>query len=143
MSRKRCHRRTVVPVPPRGLTRDQLTTIGLYHWATVEAIRTGQADEEDMRSWAESCFTWSRVAELLGTGEPEMKTQLEVAERLIQRWRATGRVVFTGPDLQLAQQGAAVMDELACIVDTTTAVAAAHWSEARLAALGASLEEAC
>jgi hypothetical protein len=83
-------------------------------------------------SFAGGVFTWSRVAELLQAGEPEMLEQLQVCERLIERYHRTGRVAFDGPDYQAAKRGVDVMDQLAELADRPTAIAAAEWSEAKV-----------
>ena len=72
------------------------------------------------------------MAELLQTGEPEMREQLELASTLIERYGRTGRVLFTGTEYQLAKTGVEVMDQLAEIVDKPTAVIAAEWSERKV-----------
>jgi len=62
-----------------------------------------------------------------------MDAQLEVAARLCERWSRTGRVLFDGPDMQLARDGVAYMDQLAELVDTSTAWQAAAWSQREVA----------
>lgn len=111
------------------LDASQRTELGICHWQQVDAIQSGAADAQVMWSMAGGVLTWSRIAELLGVGVPEMKAQLEVVDRLIERFKRTGRVGLSGPDLQLAKEGATVMDDLAEIVDKPTAIAAAEWSE--------------
>lgn len=140
--RKRCHRRVVNPVPPwlrPRLTEDQVRDLGLAHWENLDALATGQADVDLLWQVVGGVFTWCRVADLLFERskdyEPavdEMRAQLDLATRLIERYGATGRVLLTGPDYQLAKRGATVMDELAKVVDRATAVAAADWSEAKV-----------
>jgi hypothetical protein len=69
-----------------------------------------------------------------------MREQLLLCESVLQRYGRTGRVGFSGPELQTAAEGVQVMDQLAEAVDRPTAVAAADWSEAlinRLAVEGA------
>jgi hypothetical protein len=145
MTRKRCHRRAVHPVPawlrPR-LAPDQQRDLGLAHWSNLDAIAHGAGDETLLWQVVGGVFTWSRVANLLAQRNAdytpavdEMRAQLELATRLVERYGATGRVAFTGPDYQLAKRGAEVMDELAIVVDRDTAVVAAEWSEARVNAL--------
>lgn len=73
----------------------------------------------------------------MGVGEAEMTAQLELALSLIERYRRTGRVAFSGPEYQRAKAGVAIMDELAEIVDHPRAVIAAEWSERRLQAIEA------
>lgn len=139
MTRKRCHRRPVTPMPPRGLrprfTAARLRTIGLVHLANLDAIARGGADAQTLWDMAEAAFTWTRVAEVLQVGVPEIAPQLELAAKVIERYGRTQRIAFTGPEYQLAKQGVAVMDALAAEVDVATAEAAAHWSDRYLASL--------
>lgn len=141
MSRKHTRRRATVPMPPRGLrpklTSSQVEAIGMAHIVNLDAIAKGQADESVLWQWVGGLFTWSRTAELLDVGVPEIEPQLELATSVIERYGRTGRVLFTGPEYQLAKFGVLVMDELASLVDQVTANAAADWSEAKVAALSA------
>lgn len=113
----------------------QLLELGLCHTNNLDIIARGQADYELMKHFVGSIMTWSRVAELLQIGAVEMSQQLELAHTVLERYRRTGRVGFSGTDYQLAKTGVLVMDSLAEIVDRPTALAAADWSEAYLAAL--------
>ncbi len=61
-----------------------------------------------------------------------MVEQMGLAARLVNRYRDTGRVLFTGPDYQLAKAGVVIMDDLAEAVDQPTAIVAANWGEAML-----------
>lgn len=129
------------PMPPRGLrprlTPDQLLDLGLAHVVNLDAIARGEADESLLWQWVGGVLTWSRVAVLLDRGAPEMLEQVRLAARLVQRYGRTGRVLFTGTDYQLAKAGIEVMDELARHVDRPTAIAAANWSEAKVAQMAA------
>lgn len=141
MTRKRCHRRVTIALPPRGLratlAHAQVQGLALAHITNLDAISRGEADASLMWQWAGGIFTWSRVAELLKQGEAEMDTQLRLADSVITRWERTGRVGFSGLEYQTAKSGVEVMDELARIVDCDTALAAAAWSEARINSMGA------
>jgi hypothetical protein len=141
MTRKRCHRRVIVPLPPRGLRpkldRGQLRDLALAHIANLDAIARGQADATTLWHAVEAAFTWSRVAQLLDIGQDEMAAQLHMLEAVLARYRRTGRVGFAGPEYQRAKDGVDVMDELARLVDLPTALAAVAWSEARVNALHA------
>ncbi len=137
--RKRCHRRPVTPLPPRGMRprfdAARLRTIGLAHLENLDAIARGGADVQTLWDMAEAAFTWVRVAELMHVGLPEIAPQLELAARVIERYGRTGKIAFTGPEYQLAKDGCAVMDALAAEVDVPTAEAAALWSDRYLAQL--------
>lgn len=137
--RKRCHRRPIVPVPPRGLrpklASDQVRDLAMCHNINLDAIARGTADEATLWQWVGGVFTWSRVADLLEAGQPEMQVQLQLAGAVLERYGRTGRVGFTGSEYQQAKVGVTVMDQLAELVDRPTAIAAAEWSEAKLAKL--------
>jgi hypothetical protein len=138
--RKHC-RRTPQPSVPRWLRprlhSAQLRDLELVHLVNLDAIARGDADEQTLWQVVGGVFTWSRVADLLRLGVDDMRAQLELATRLVERYGATGRILFTGPEYQLAKRGVEVMDELARRVDRPTAIAAAEWSEARVNALSA------
>ncbi len=119
------------------LDRDQVTTLGIAHTTNHDLIRTGQAGEEVLWQWVGGMLTWYRVAVLLGLGEPEMRSQLELADTVLQRYSRTGRVGFSGLELQLAADGVTVMDQLAAAVDQANAIKAADWAEALVDSLAA------
>lgn len=73
---------------------------------------------------------WLRVAELTGQGVDEMQAQYDLMMRVVERYEVTGRVLFTGPEYQLAKIGVDLMDLLAETVDRDTAIAAADYAEA-------------
>ncbi len=112
------------------LDRGQILDLSLAHTTNHGLIRTGQADADVLWQWAGGMLTWYRVAVLLDLGEPEMRAQLELCERVLQRYGRTGRIGFSGLDLQVSAEGVAVMDQLAAAVDQPTAASAADWSEA-------------
>ena len=124
-------------LPPRGLRpklqAGQVLELGICHMQTLDAIASGEGTADALWQIAGAALTWSKVAELLRLGEPEMNAQLELALALIERHARTGRVLFTGSEYQLAKAGTVVMDQLAEAVDHATAVIAAEWSERRLA----------
>lgn len=142
MSRKRCHRRVITPMPPRGmrpgLRADQVRDLGLCHHVHVDALASGDADEAVLWQWVGGVLTWSRVAGLTGHGVPEMRQVLEMTTSLVRRFGQTGRVVCTGPELCAMRDAAGYMDQLAGVVDRFTAIEAAEWSEARLHRMRAS-----
>lgn len=134
--RKHTARRVWMPLPPRGLrprlTHDQLVDLGLAHLTNLDEISRGEATEETLWHFVGGVLSWSRAAELMQLGVDEMVAQLELATRLVERYGATGRVIFTGPEYQLAKRGVEVMDELARLIDKPTAMAAVEWGEARV-----------
>jgi hypothetical protein len=146
MMRKHNPRQPKPTLPPwlrPRLTADQVRDLGLAHWINLDAIARGEGDEALLWQVVGGALTWSRVAQLLAARDATrwtpaleaMRAQLELTTALVKRFGATGRVLFTGPEYQLAKQGAELMDELAAIVDRHTAVAAADWSEARVSVM--------
>lgn len=139
MTRKRCHRRAIAARPHRAFLprfdAARLATIGIAHLSTLDEIARGRATAQTLWDMAEAAFTWSRVAEVLGEGVPEMAPQLELAAHVIERYGRTGRIVFTGPEYTLAKAGVDVMDALAARTDVATATQAAIWSDRQLARL--------
>ncbi len=123
------------------LDAGQQRDLGLAHVLNLDTIAKGQGNADILYQWAGGVFTWSRVAELLQVGAPEMAAQLELATTMVNRFTRTGRVIFTGPEYQLAKTGVEVMDQLAAIVDRQTAIIAAEWSEAKINALAAQNRE--
>jgi len=136
VTRKRCRRRVIVAMPPRGLrprlADDQVRDLAMVHLVNLDAIAKGLADESTLWHWVGGLFTWSRVATLLQTGEPEMELQLALATAVLDRYERTRRIGFSGPEYQQAKDGVVVMDQLAELVDRPTAIAAAEWSERRV-----------
>lgn len=137
--------RTRIPrwpsMPPRGLrpklATDQVRDLSLVHNVNLDAVATGQATETTLWHLVEAALTWSKVAELLQAGAPEMRVQLELASAMVERYGRTGRVLFTGTEYQIAKDGVVVMDQLAEMVDKPTALIAVAWSERRVSELEA------
>lgn len=136
MSRKRCRRTPVEPRPPAGLrrmlTHQQITDLAIAHLQALDAVASGQATEDTLWDIVECTLLWSRVADKLGTGVDQMRAQLELGTRMVERFGRTGRVGFSGVEYQAAKVGIEVMDELARIVDQPTASAACDWAEAQV-----------
>lgn len=119
------------------LDASQQRDLGLCHIAALDSLARGEANEQTLWDWVGSVLTWSKTAELLRAGTDEMALQLELATRMVNRYRDTGRIGLSGPDYQLAKVGVDIMDELARITDQPTASQAADWSQATLDKLSA------
>lgn len=107
----------------------QVFSLSLLRNTQLDALVTGQADEEMLWQWVATVLTWSKAAELLERGVDDMTLQLDLVTRTLNRYRATGRIGLSGPDYQLAKVGVMVMDTLAEIIDQPNANAAAEWCE--------------
>lgn len=139
LTRKQALRMSRQRRDPVRLSTNQVLTIEVAHIQTLdELVRDGSP--QALWDWVANVYTWSRVAELMKLGTDEMEEQLKVCVRLLERYRRTGRVAFDGPDYQLAKHGVDVMDELARQVPQPVAIAAARWSEQRLAPMRATFE---
>ena len=124
------------------LDKTQVRDLGLAHIVNLDAMVSGQANEQTLWDWMGSVLTWSRIAADLQLGVEEMEQQLHLATSIVERYGRTGRVGLSGAEYQLAKDGVTVMDLLAERVDRPTAVLAADWSEARLHAMQADHERA-
>lgn len=143
MSRSKPGRRRAVHTGmPRWLRPrlpgDQVRDLALAHVTNLDVIQRGGGDECLLWQVVGGVLMWSRIADRLGRGMEEMRAQLELATRLVERYGATGRVAFASHmEYQTAELGVRVMDALAEIVDRDTALEAAEWSEVRVNAMAA------
>lgn len=133
MSGGRKPRRPGPAIPPRAFRRRLSDAtrrdLGLAHTANLDALATGDAPPLVLWELLSGALTWSRVAQRLGLGEPEMAAQMALVGALIERYGCTGRVAMTPQEYDLARAGVLVMDTLAEQVDDYTAAIAAVWSE--------------
>lgn len=113
----------------KPLHANQQAELSMCHHVNLDAICKGNAEPAILWDFIGSVLCWWKVAQLLQAGVPEMDVQIAVASRLCERWARTGRVLFDGPDMQLARDGVGYMDQLAERVDTATAWQAADWSQ--------------
>ena len=134
-------RRTVTaPAVPRWL-RPRLSKavrlqVAIIQLQKLRDIDTGVADETTLLDMARDAFTWSRVAETLGSGREEMAMALETTTRLIEHFGRTGRAEWPCRAIaQAARLAAAYYEDLAELVDHETAKAATEWSEQQVAKL--------
>lgn len=108
----------------------------LTHWDLVTRISTGTACTDDLWDWIETGFTYSQMMRLLvedGTEfTPEamdaIASQIVIYESVIDRYRRTGRIGFSGPELLTARAAACVMDGLIDMDRHGIAERAARWS---------------
>ncbi len=129
------------PKPPPGLrpklNRGQVRDLGLAHLANVDAIARGDGTPEILWQHLGGTLTWLFAAELMSARNPEpfaealraMQAATAACQDLAERFKRTGRVAFTGPELQMAREAVEWMDALAEVVDKDVAVQAAEMSE--------------
>lgn len=120
----------------------QVLHLHILHELLLGDLLSGKATVDTVWEVAAMALTWSRTAELLGVGEPEIAPQLELATRLVERWAATGQVALVSAERDVARRGTVVMDLLAQQTDQATATAASHWSEGCLNVMRAQMRTA-
>ena len=121
--------------PP--LSDSQVFHLSLAHHVNLQALFDGTADLDILWQHTGGVLTWSHVAKRTRTCRAEMAHQIKLADTLLNRYRATGLVQLTPAEYQIARFGVGVMDLLASTVSQADAIAAAEWSEARLAEISA------
>lgn len=134
--RKRCKRRPIAALPPKGLRimlkPSTVRELLIAHHNHFDDVIHGRATIDTVWQMAGAALGWSKIAESLGMGEPEMARELTMINSMIGRWERTGKVGFSGPELQTARDSFDVLEQLAQAVDWITACAAVDWAEARI-----------
>lgn len=108
----------------------------LTHWDLVYRFTDGTATPEVLWDWMETGFTYSQMMRLLAEdGTPftdealtAISEQLLIYESVAARFTRTGRVGFSGQELQIARAAAFVMDGLIEMDRHGIATRAALWS---------------
>jgi hypothetical protein len=143
--RKRTRRKVIVPLPPPGLRPKldaaRLRDLDLVHHVNLDAIARGGATPQMLWDLAGSVLAWHYCARKIGVGLPEMEEQLAMSTRMVDRFRRTRRVGFSGEDYQVAKRGIEVMDALARTVDEALALEATDWMVVELNRIAAPLLE--
>ncbi|WP_114968518.1 hypothetical protein [Rhodoferax ferrireducens] len=118
------------------LAATQCLDAKIIHWDLIGRFTDGSATTGDLWDWIETGYTYSQIMRLQtedGTEfTPEavaaMSEQLDIYASVIARFRTTGRVGFSGPELCVAKAAAHIMDGLIDIDRHGIAVKAAYWS---------------
>jgi hypothetical protein len=106
------------------------------HWDLISRFTDGTANPEDLWDWMETGFTYSQMMRLLyEDGVPftdeamnAIADQLLTYEGVALRFKRTGRVGFSAPELLTARAAASVMDGLIEMDRHGIATKAALWS---------------
>ena len=123
------------------ISATQVLNARIVHNDLLNRLATGTASVSDCWDWMETGFTYTQMMRLLADDGVQftddaiqaLLMQLETYEAICARLRRTGRPVLTGPELQVAKQAAAVMDELIDLDRHGIAVRAAQWSMDQMA----------
>lgn len=118
------------------VTPEQQSTCKVIHWDLIASITGPAATKNDMLEWIANALTYSQMMRLMIEDGREFTTeacalmaeQLLIVPKLVDRYRATGRVGFTGIELQVARAAAYVMDDVIELDRHGIADQAARWS---------------
>jgi hypothetical protein len=116
------------------------STAQIIHHDLIASFISGAADESILWDWIEAGLTYSQMMRLLQADgvqfTPESQAVivelLEIQPAVVKRFKDTGRVGFTGTELNIARAGAYVMDELVTMDRHGIAWAARQWSNAEM-----------
>lgn len=125
------------------LAKHQVQDLGLAHIGNLDTISRGEANEEILWQWVGGALTWSNVAAELEQRDPQlyreaaaaMLQQVAVVTSVVDRYRRTGRVGFSGVEYLQAKEACEWMDALAEVVDQPTAIDAVERSELAMNAM--------
>ena len=123
-------------------------TSQIYHWQNLTAITRGEADELLLWDWVESGLTYSEMMRLLevdgtdftGEAKAAIAEQIEIQPAIVARFRRTGKIGFSGTELNIAKAAAHVMDSLITMDRHGIAWAAREWSNAQMVTLKAAAQ---
>lgn len=108
----------------------------IVHNDLVQRLASGAVTTADCWDWMETGFTYTQMMRMLAEDGVQftdeamgaLALQLDTYGPICARLHRTGRVGLTGPELQIARQAAAVMDELIGMDRHGIAERAARWS---------------
>jgi hypothetical protein len=122
------------------LTPTQQIDCKVIHWDLISRFSDGSAKSTDLWDWLETGFTYMEIMRLQALDGTEftpeahqaMEAQADIYEPVVTRFKRTGRVGFTGPELIVARTAAEVMDGLIDIDRNGISVMAAGISTAKM-----------
>lgn len=118
------------------LKSSQCLDAKVIHWDLITRFSSGTATSDDLWDWLETGYTYVRIMQLqIEDGReftPEavgaMSDQIDIYASVIDRFRRTGRVGFSGTELLTARSAACIMDGLIEIDRHGIALRAGHWA---------------
>lgn len=109
--RKKYHPRFVGNPLQRFDHRAQVS-LALMHYQLVDAMATGEANAQTMYDFCHAVYTWSKLARANDQQECELLDKAgDMCNAMVDRFNRIGKVVLTGPELQVARDIAGWMDE--------------------------------
>lgn len=123
------------------ISEGQMLDARIIHNDLLGRLTAGNASTETLWDWMETGFTYTQMMRFLIEDGTEFTTeamsalaaQLEIYDSICERLRRTGKVGLSGPEIKIAQEAAAVMDELVQMDRHGIAVKAAQWSIEQMA----------
>lgn len=120
------------------LDADQIVSCKVAHWDLIGRITSGIATEHDMWDMVHTALTYSELMRLLeadGTlftdeAKAAITEHLETMPAVVDRYRKTGRVGFSGEQLLAARAAAEIMEQLIEMDRFGFAVLATEWAKA-------------
>jgi len=118
------------------LSGDQCLDAKIIHWDLITRFTDGTATKVDLWDWIETGYTYCKLIELHQADGTEftqeaidaVSDQVEIFDSVIRRFKTTGRVAFSGPELCIARAAAHVFDSLIDIDRNGIAVKSAKWA---------------
>lgn len=111
--------------PKLSMSKQHALSLALH--VNHDALVRGEADGALLMDWSDGLLMFSRIAERLRMGQPEMARQLGLATTVVRRFEATHRAGLEGDELDTAREGLLVCEALAEACDEATALEAALW----------------
>ena len=127
----------------KKVTSTQQVDCQVIHWDLITRFTDGSADSADLWDWIETGLTYAKMAQLLQSDGVEFTTeamdalsnQLGTYTEIIERYRRTQRVAFSGTEYTIAKDAASVMDSLIAMDRNGIAALAGYWAIDQIAKL--------
>jgi hypothetical protein len=120
----------------KKLDSDQIVSCKVAHWDLIGRVTSGIATEHDLWDMVHTALTYTELMRLLETDGTEFTEEAKAAvvehtahlPGVIDRYRKTGRVGFSGEQLLAARAAAEVMEQVIEMDRFGFAVRATEWA---------------
>lgn len=118
------------------ITSTQCLDSKIVHWDLIGLFSSGKAEQDDLWDWIETGYTYRYMVvlhQIDGTNLTDeavkaVDDQVAIFDSVVRRYKTTGRVGFSGPELCIARAAADVFDDLIGIDRNGITVMAAQMS---------------
>lgn len=108
----------------------------IIHWDLITRFTNGSATRDDLWDWIETGYTYCKLIELHQEDGTEFTNEaiaaisdhVDIFDSVIARFKTTGRVAFTGPELCISRAAANIYDMLIEIDRHGLSVKAGLWA---------------